>query len=448
MSLALRQEGTFERLCAIKTLITPHRDDPEVRDMFLDEARIAGMIRHPNVVGVVDVGSSVEGPFLVMEYVEGVAAHRLIAQSSARDAPIPLNVALEIVMQAAEGLHAAHELKALDGKPLDIVHRDVSPQNILVGVDGAARVADFGIAKAMGRLSRTSTGILKGKLGYISPEQLQFEEPDRRSDIFSLGVVLFELLSGQRLYANTNGTDGARRILREPPPDLADYREDAPDALVALLFSMLAKKPELRPATARQVARVLGEVQRELLELEEPVSVGEYVASSFGPELEATRERIARAMTRASSIPPRPLSIPDIEAATVTALEVRSTAPDPPPFSRWKLVAGAAFGLAAVAGVGVVMSTQNDAQTTQPPPQAAAPTPSESASPVRVAVEATNPAEAPADAGKAPEPEPPPRAAAPRTGARAKPPPSRPKPAAAPQPKPKAGSVPLWEWQN
>ena len=137
-----------------------------------------------------------------------------------------MEVVLKIMIHAAEGLHAAHELCAADGTALQLVHRDVSPQNIMVGFDGVSLVTDFGIAKAMGRTSKTSTGVLKGPLGSLAPEQLRFEEPDRRADLFALGVVLFELLTARRLYKSREGTDGPRRILTEPPPDLADVRDD------------------------------------------------------------------------------------------------------------------------------------------------------------------------------------------------------------------------------
>jgi serine/threonine protein kinase len=189
VDLAVRREGNFERLFAIKRLRPELSSDVEVRSMFLDEARIAGLVRHPNVVSIVDVGEDDSGPLAVMEFVDGISVAELLAKSDVH--PLPLDLALRIAREVAEGLHAAHELRSADGAPLELVHRDVSPQNILLGFDGIARVTDFGVAKALGRVSQTSTGVLKGKLGYISPEQLRFEEPDRRADLFALGVVLF-----------------------------------------------------------------------------------------------------------------------------------------------------------------------------------------------------------------------------------------------------------------
>ncbi|MEO0324686.1 MAG: serine/threonine-protein kinase, partial [Myxococcota bacterium] len=258
VDLAVRRDGSFQRLFAVKRLHESFRDDAEFRSMFLDEARIAGLLRHPNVVSVVDVGEDAQGPFLVLDFVAGVSLGDLIRECQERGQLVPWTVALRIALQTAEGLHAAHELRDPEtGMHLHLVHRDVSPQNVLLSYDGTAHVTDFGIAKALGRRTKTTTGVLKGKLGYLAPEVLRYEEPDRRSDLFSLGVVLFELLAGRRLYKSSHRVAGAWRVLNEPAPDLGEEREDAPASLVALLFRLLAKDPAYRPATAREVAREL-----------------------------------------------------------------------------------------------------------------------------------------------------------------------------------------------
>lgn len=259
VDLVVRREGAFERLYAMKRMHPHLREDPEVRAMFLDEARVAGLIRHPNVVSVIDVGEDADGPFLVMEYVEGVALTKLIDVHARAETPLPLDVALALALDVARGLDAVHELKSNEGQRLDLVHRDISPHNILVGHDGVARITDFGIARSLGRSSKTSTGILKGKLGYMSPEQLQFVTPDQRSDIFAFGVVLFEMLAGRRLYPAKDQEQCARRVLTEPPPDLGDEREDVPVELTGLLFRMLAKEPGVRPAGMREIVPVLEE---------------------------------------------------------------------------------------------------------------------------------------------------------------------------------------------
>ncbi|UJR79337.1 Serine/threonine protein kinase PrkC, regulator of stationary phase [Sandaracinus amylolyticus] len=291
VELVRRREGSFERLYARKRLHDAHRDDADFRTMFFDEARIAGLVRHPNVVSVLDVGEDDEGPYLVMEYVEGVPASAIVQQAIARRAEVPLQLALRIGIEAALGLHAAHELTGPSGEPLALVHRDVSPQNILVGFDGVTRVTDFGVAKAFGRTTRTATGVLKGKLGYMAPEQLRFEEVDRRADLFSLGIVLYELLARRRLYRNVDGHDGVRRILHEAPPDLGDVRADAAPELVELVFSMLAKDPARRPRTALDVARVLEDVLTDAIAQEGRLDIGEHLREIFADELARQRER-------------------------------------------------------------------------------------------------------------------------------------------------------------
>lgn len=252
--LAVRQEGAFERRYAVKRLRPVLREDPAARTAFLDEARLAGHLYHPNVVRVFDVGEDDDGPFMILEYVDGFSLVEVVRRARARGESVPLEVALELMRDVSLGLRAAHEARDLSGRPLGLIHRDLSPANVLVGMDGVARLADFGIARGLGRSSQTTQAILKGKTGYMAPEVLRFEEPTQQADLFAFGVVLFELLTGTRLYS---GTNAAQRILTEPQPDLMELRPGAPPELVGLLFALLAKEPESRPANARAVARSL-----------------------------------------------------------------------------------------------------------------------------------------------------------------------------------------------
>jgi len=213
-------------------------------------------------------------------------------------------VALRIGAEVAAGLHAVHETAGPDGQPLQLIHRDISPQNVLIGFDGLARVTDFGIAKALGRATRTTTGVLKGKLGYLAPERLRFEEPDRRADLFSFGVVLFELLAGRRLYDSAD-EEGPRRILNQPPPDLADDRDDAEPELIELLFELLAKDPAARPAHAGLVARRLEQLSAAAVAVHGPTDTGGYLAHLFARERAALRERLSKvALGGPSAMPP------------------------------------------------------------------------------------------------------------------------------------------------
>ena len=292
VDLAIRQEGAFRRVYAVKRLRDEYRDDLRARRMFLDEARVAGLVRHPNVVSVLDVGEDRSGPFLVMDFIEGVSAAKLLRRLREREVLVPVQIAVRVMREVASGLHAAHELEGTDGEPLGLVHRDVSPQNILLGYDGIARLTDFGIAKALGRVTETTTGLLKGKVGYMAPEQLKFEEPDRRSDLFSFGVVLFEMLSGERLYEADSVAETARGILNEPPPDIDDARDDVPPELVELLFELLAKEREDRPATAREVGDRLERILAELAVVEPPLSLVDYLEEHFHGEREELRAQL------------------------------------------------------------------------------------------------------------------------------------------------------------
>ncbi len=175
VELALRREGEFRRLHAVKRLHPHLLEDEDLRAMFLDEARIAGLLRHANVVSVLDVGEDAQGPFLVMDYVDGVTLSTIIQHHAPLQQLLPVQLCARIGGEIARGLAAAHELTGHDGKLLDIVHRDVSPQNVLVGFDGQVRLADFGIARALGRSAKlTELGVIKGKIGYQAPEQLRF----------------------------------------------------------------------------------------------------------------------------------------------------------------------------------------------------------------------------------------------------------------------------------
>jgi serine/threonine-protein kinase len=384
VALVVRREGSFHRLFAVKRLHTQFRDDPDFRAMFLDEARIAGLLRHPNVVSVLDVGEDREGPYLLMEYVEGVTLHGLIARAGRDGVLIPVSVAVEIAMHAAEGLHVAHELRSPEGEPLGLVHRDVSPQNILVGFDGVARLTDFGVAKAYGRSTRTSTGVLKGKFGYMSPESLRFEDLDRRSDLFSLGVVLFELLSGKRLYSGTDGTTSARRILSEPPPDVGQEREDVTPELVELLFELLAKEAGHRPASARVVADRLALVSQAVRYLDdESPSLRDYMRARFEDEAKKQTDELRKAIAM-------------LDRGELTSVEWPR--PEPKRSRRTVAIAGGAIAVGlGTLGAGVWLG-----QLFAAPPAEVEPPTAELASPRIVNVERDGePEEAVPDAGPA-----------------------------------------------
>ncbi|WP_438023736.1 protein kinase domain-containing protein [Sorangium sp. So ce233] len=249
--------GGFERLVALK-MMHPHiAAEPEFVAMFLDEARLAARVRHPNVVATFDL---VEDPlFLVMEYIEGPSLHLLLRTCARAKRPLPLGIALRIFLDVLAGLHAAHELTGSEGEPLHLVHRDVSPQNVLVGIDGVSRITDFGVARAETRLMSTRGNALKGKLAYMAPEQIRAQQIDRRSDVYSAGVVLWEMLTEERLFKADN--DGAliAQILQGPPTGPRGVVPSVPAAIDLICLRALNTDPNDRFPTAAAFAEALEE---------------------------------------------------------------------------------------------------------------------------------------------------------------------------------------------
>ncbi len=247
---------------AIKVLSPDSVRDPDRMRRFAMEARAASALKHPNILTVYDVGESEAGPYLVTEYVEGDTVRNLL-----NDGPLPLARAADIALQAAEGVASAHAV--------GIVHRDVKPENLMVNRQGAVKILDFGLAKLLrpGEVSednaldvaRTATGMIIGTAGYLSPEQLRGERASERSDVFALGVVLYEMLSGENPFRRNNAVDTFTAILREDPPPLDSRLGPIPVELTLALGRALAKKPEERYPTAREFAADLRVVCERLL---------------------------------------------------------------------------------------------------------------------------------------------------------------------------------------
>jgi eukaryotic-like serine/threonine-protein kinase len=255
--LALSGELPALRSLVVVKRILPHlsAQDEFIR-MFLDEARIGALLDHPNIVRIIEVGRDGDGTFLAMEPVQGKPLSAVLRRAASRKSPLEQAQAAFIVGQAANGLGYAHALTDAEGDPLNVVHRDISPQNILVSFEGAVKVIDFGVASALGRLTETVPGGLKGKIEYMSPEQASGGEVDRRSDIFALGVVLWEALSGRRLFRRGTELETMRAILDQPiprPPRAASV----PPRLERIVMRALERDPEDRFQDAREMSLVL-----------------------------------------------------------------------------------------------------------------------------------------------------------------------------------------------
>jgi serine/threonine protein kinase len=254
----------FKRFVAIKRLHPHLAKEQDFIQMFLDEARLAARLHHPNVVPILEIGVQNEQYYLVMEYIEGDTVGHLMARAVNVNRKIPVPIVIRILLDALTGLHAAHELTDDDGSHLEIVHRDVSPQNILVGVDGVARITDFGVAKAQARLaSATQGGQLKGKLAYMSPEQVRGNMPvDRRADVFAAGIVLWELLTGQRLFKADGEAETLFKVVAAEVPPIRNFEPGVPPEVEVVVRRARAARADDRFGTAADFAEALEQAAR------------------------------------------------------------------------------------------------------------------------------------------------------------------------------------------
>ena len=244
----------FERQVVIKRMLPELATRKDFVDMFLDEARLAARFSHPSIVQVNELGERNGAYFMAMEYVDGPHLGVLFAHSLRIKKPLPISVCCFIMARAAEGLHHAHELKDAQGQPLNIVHRDVSPQNILVSRDGDVKVMDFGVAKAAANTTQTRTGVIKGKIGYMSPEQCLANPLDRRTDVFALGIVLYELVTRRRLFRDKSDLVVMQKITMEDVPAPSSVNPRVPKELDGLLLGALQRNPDERTPTALQLS--------------------------------------------------------------------------------------------------------------------------------------------------------------------------------------------------
>lgn len=296
----------FEAEVALK-LTHPHlRESAEFAADLLEEAKLAVRIRHRNVAAVIDAGVDPLGVYLIMEYVEGDTLSGLNKGSK----PLPKKMAMRVLVDALAGLHAAHELRDDEGKLLGVVHRDFTPHNILVGTDGVARLTDFGIAKAATRLSHTRTGFVKGKIGYMAPEQARGALVDRRCDVWAAGVIAWEVLSGKRLHPVDDDVSTLLKVATETPPRLRTIDPSIHADVDAAVASALDRNMETRCPSAIAFARSLGAACKTAGMLAEAEEVAEWIALVAGARLSARREDLARAKERRGSQPP-PSPVPD-----------------------------------------------------------------------------------------------------------------------------------------
>lgn len=301
----------FERLVVVKMILPQYSQDPRFQEMFLDEARIASRIEHQNVARILDVGEHEDNTFIVMEWVDGDSLSKVVRAAESKKQRIPTGVVLRICADAAAGLHAAHVLTDREGTPLGVVHRDVSPQNILISNAGSTVLIDFGVAKARDRVSQdTSAGQLKGKIRYMAPEQALGRSIDRRADVWALGAILYEIFAGEPPYDGPNEVATLHKLTSGAAP--APLPPHVPPPVRAVIERALAYDPEARFASALELHLALESCLQEIGEPTTAAAVASYTARLLA-ERKAARKRAvdtalgnahARDAQRASVVPP------------------------------------------------------------------------------------------------------------------------------------------------
>jgi serine/threonine protein kinase len=311
----------FRRIVALKQLHSRFIHDPDFVAQFINEARLAARIHHANVVQTLDVVWTGTQLLLVLEYVDGDTLNRVLRSAFERRQQVPIEVACSIATGLLHGLHAAHEVRDEEGAPLDIIHRDVSPQNILIARDGVARVLDFGVAKALAQSPNTQSGLLKGKFGYMAPEQIMRGQVDRRADVFAAGVVLWETLTCRRLFqASKNIEQAMSRVVSAEIPPPSAFRPTIPRALDAIVLKAMDRDAERRFQSAEELAVAL----EEGVAVASPHLVKTWFGPLASPEL-VQRAELIRVINKRYGTPgrstPHPNALADEARAALAAVE-------------------------------------------------------------------------------------------------------------------------------
>lgn len=349
----------FSRSVAIKRMHPQYAKDPEFVAMFVDEARLAGRIRHPNVAATLDVVAEDDELFLVLELIVGESLSRVIRRVQETGVRIPIPVAVGIATQMLAGLAAAHEAVSEDGKPLGIVHRDVSPQNVLVAANGVSFVIDFGIAKAESQSHQTRDGTIKGKAWYMSPEQMEERPIDHRADVYAASCVLWELFVGRRLVDATTSAGATAQVLRGEFPSPSVVCPGLSPALDGVVMRGLARDPSDRYESARAMAAALERVVTPASSLE----IAAWMKGIAGESID-TRTRMVSAFEARRSLGDAAAAPSTIEAPTVVTHETAARASFVPAkhASRAMLVAAVTSGLVIVIGLGALRLLRSDVE--------------------------------------------------------------------------------------
>ena len=293
----------FEKLVVLKRILPQYADDEEFVSMFLDEARLAATLHHSNVVQVYDIGAVDGQYFLTMEFLHGQDGRQLMKAVAQRGGALPLEHALSIVMSVCSGLHYAHD-QVVDGKPLGLVHRDVSPQNVLITYDGGVKLLDFGIAHATSRLTQTRGSSLKGKVAYMSPEQCGGFPLDRRSDVFSTAILLWELTTGRRLFTGDSDFEVMRKLREDDPPRPSAVSFAYPLALERIVLKGLKRNRDERYASAEEMLLDLEAFAREARLPISALQLSRYMRELFKDQIDAWNRQQRGELEPAAPPPP------------------------------------------------------------------------------------------------------------------------------------------------
>ncbi|WP_394848899.1 protein kinase [Pendulispora brunnea] len=314
----VRGPAGFNKLQVIKQLRPELAGEPEQVAMFLNEARVSARINHPNVVQINEIGREGEAYFMAMEYVDGQTLERIFR---AAKGDIPLRLHLKVIAEALAGLHIAHELKDFNGSPLEIVHRDVSPHNILVGYEGEVKVLDFGIAKVAGSRSETRTGVLKGKFTYMAPEQFLGQKIDRRTDVFAAGVMLWQAVTKRRLWGReVNEIEVYRRVVESRIPRPREVNAAVPAVLDDMVMKALSTDPAARYQSADEFRAAIEDYLAAEHAHATPRELGALVSTHFADERRAVRAAIEERMRGAAASKDGVPSVPLLQSLLPTSI--------------------------------------------------------------------------------------------------------------------------------
>jgi eukaryotic-like serine/threonine-protein kinase len=396
----LRGSRGFSKVVAVKTMRPDVSDDVRFEKMFLDEARIASRIRHGNVVSILDLGEQDELLYLVMEYIEGESLDfvRRKAAAAGHEHGLPLPLALRIISDSAAGLEAAHRLCDDDGKPVGLVHRDVSPHNILISYDGSVKVTDFGVAKAAGRVSQTTDGTLKGKPAFMAPEQLQSAAVDGRADVFALGIVLYQLVCGLHPFRGENDIATVSNILsRRPIRPPSAVRAGLEPRLDAIVEKALQRDPEKRFQSAAELEHALDDLMRRTRRARDDQIAG-LMNELCGERRRSRRQEIERATALAdqraserASLTPPPSAVSSVAPSPSAAGTPLAYAARAPARAGRRWLAGGLL-LGAIAALAILLASfasRREQGDRAAPAPASTPTAAAAAAPVEPTAVAT-----------------------------------------------------------